>query len=82
MINTENLIKVKDHPNHYRDPRSKAIINIDITSRQNYVNQKTLALKTVGTTERLQEEMGSIKKELSELKDMLSTLISQTKIDK
>jgi hypothetical protein len=82
MINKDNLVKVKDHPNHYRDPRSKAILVVDSVSRQNYVNQKTLALRTVGTTERLQSEMQGMREELRELKDLLRSLVNNSTSDK
>ena len=81
MINNQ-VLKVKDHPTLYRDPNSKAILVVDQTSRQNYINQRTLALKTSETTDNLQAEMTNMKQELGELKDMLRILISQSKTDK
>lgn len=78
----KHVIKVKDHPTLYRDPNSKAILVVDQVSRQNYINQRTLAQKTANSTEDLQKEMSSMKQELGELKDMLRILISQSKTDK
>ena len=78
MINKQ-VLKVKDHPTLYRDPNSKAILVVDQVSRQNYINQRTLAQKTANSTESLEKEMLSMKQELGELKDMLRTLISQSK---
>jgi len=77
-----NVLKVRDHPTLYRDPNSKAILVVDQVARQNYINQRTLAQKTVNSTESLEKEMSSMKQELGELKDMLRTLISQSKTDK
>jgi hypothetical protein len=76
------MIKVKDHPTLYRDPNSKAILVVDQVSRQNYINQRTLAQKAADSTESLQKEMSNMKQELGELKEMLRTLISQSKTDK
>ena len=76
------VLKVKDHPTLYRDPNSKAILVVDQVSRQNYINQRTLAQKAAATTENLQTEMSSMKQELFELKEMLRILIGQTKTDK
>ena len=76
------VLKVRDHPTLFRDPKSKAILVVDQVSRQNYINQRTLAQKTVETADSLQAEMSNMKQELSELKDMLRTLISQSKTDK
>ena len=81
MINKQ-VIKVKDHPTLYRDPNSKAILVVDQVSRQNYINQRTLAQKSMQTADSLQEEMSNMKQELGELKDMLRILISQLKTDK
>jgi len=81
MINNQ-VLKVRDHPTLYRDPNSKAILVVDQVSRQNYINQRTLAQKSANSTESLEKEMSSMKQELSELKDMLRTLISQSKTDK
>ena len=81
MINN-SVLKVRDHPTLFRDPNSKAILVVDQTSRQNYINQRTLALKTAETADNLQAEMTNMKQELGELKDMLRILISQSKTDK
>ena len=78
----KQVIKVKDHPTLYRDPNSKAILVVDQVSRQNYINQRTLAQKTAETADNLQAEMSNVKQELGELKDMLRILISQSKTDK
>ena len=81
MINN-SVLKVRDHPTLYRDPNSKAILVVDQTSRQNYINQRTLAQKTASSTESLEKEMSNMKQELGELKDMLRILISHSKTDK
>ena len=81
MINNQ-VLKVRDHPTLYRDPNSKAILVVDQTSRQNYINQRTLAQRTASSTESLEKEMSNMKQELGELKDMLRILISQSKTDK
>ena len=81
MIN-KSVLKVKDHPTMYRDPNSKAILVVDQVSRQNYINQRTLAQKTANSTESIEKEMSNMKQELNELKDMLRILIGQSKTDK
>ena len=81
MINKQ-VLKVRDHPTLYRDPNSKAILVVDQVSRQNYINQRTLAQKSMQTADSLQEEMSNMKQELGELKDMLRILIIQSKTDK
>ena len=80
MINT--VLKVRDHPTLYRDPNSKAILVVDQVARQNYINQRTLAQNSANSAESLEKEMSNMKQELGELKDLLRTLISQSKTDK
>lgn len=77
MIN-KSVLKVKDHPTFFRDPNSKAILVVDQTARQNYLNQKALAQRTADSTENLQEEMNNMKQELTELKAMLRFLIDNS----
>ena len=81
MINRQ-VLKVKDHPTLFRDPNSKAILVVDQTARQNYINQRAIAQRNEQTSESLQAEMSNMKQELGELKDMLRILISQSKTDK
>jgi hypothetical protein len=81
MINRQ-VLKVKDHPTLFRDPNSKAILVVDLTARQNYINQRAIAQRNVQTSESLQAEMSSMKQELNELKDMLRIFIGQSKTDK
>ena len=81
MINN-SVLKVRDHPTLFRDPNSKAILVVDQTSRQNYINQRTLAQKAADSSDNLQNEMSNMKQELGELKEMLRILISQSKTDK
>ena len=78
----KQVLKVKDHPTLYRDPNSKAILVVDQTARQNYINQRTLAKKALESTDNLQAEMSSMKQELSELKEMLHILIGRSNSDK
>ena len=81
MIN-RSVMKVKDHPTLFRDPDSKAILVVDQNARQNYINQRTIAQKNVQASDSLRAEMSDMKQELSELKDMLRILISQSKMNK
>ena len=78
----KQVLKVKDHPTLYRDPNSKAILVVDQTARQNYINQRTPAQKSVETAETMQVEMSNMKQELSELKEMLRILIGKNSTDK
>jgi len=75
----ENLIKVKDHPNLFRDPKSKAIIVLDEKARSNYSNQKRLAEKVVSDTSTLNNKVEKLENDISQIKEMLSNLINNNK---
>lgn len=70
-----NLIKVKDHPNLYRDPKTKAIMVIDPKGRYNYQNQKAILQKTSESTVSLKLEVDELKGEIKEIKEMLHNLV-------
>jgi hypothetical protein len=77
-----NLIKVKDQPNFYRDPNSKAILVLDQTTRQNYINQRTLAQNAVKGNEDLKQEVDNLKNEISDIKSMLNQILNRFESDK
>ena len=72
-----NLIKVKDQPNFYRDPNSKAILVLDQTTRQNYINQRTLAQNALQGNEKLKQEVDNLKNEISDIKSMLNQILNK-----
>jgi hypothetical protein len=72
-----NLIKVKDQPNFFRDPNSKAIMVIDQNARQNYINQRTLAQNAVKGSEELKQEVDNLKNEISDIKSMLNQILNK-----
>jgi hypothetical protein len=77
-----NLIKVKDQPNFFRDPNSKAILVLDQTTRQNYINQRTLAQNAVKGNEDLKQEVDNLKNEISDIKSMLNQILNRFEADK
>jgi len=77
-----NLIKVKDQPNFFRDPNSKAIMVIDQNARQNYINQRTLAQNAVKGSEELKQEVNTLKNEISDIKSMLNQILNRFESDK
>jgi len=72
-----NLIKVKDQPNFFRDPNSKAIMVIDQNARQNYINQRALAQNAVKGNEDLKQEVDNLKNEISDIKSMLNQILNK-----
>jgi len=72
-----NLIKVKDQPNFYRDLNSKAILVLDQTTRQNYINQRTLAQNALQDNKELKQEVDNLKNEISDIKSMLNQILNK-----
>lgn len=76
MIDNQ-VLKVKDHPTLYRDPNSKAILVVDQTARQNYLNQRAVAARALGETEKLNTEISNLKDEITDIKTLLSQISSK-----
>jgi len=69
-----NKIKVKDELNLYRDSKTNAIINTDMQAYNNYINAKNVKEREMKKIENLENEITSIKDDLSEIKDLLRNL--------
>ena len=57
-------IKVKDHPNLERDPKTNAIVSTDDTGYQKYMNQKEIIQRQQDRIEYLESEIIVIKQML------------------
>ena len=57
-------IKVKDHPNLERDPKTNAIVSTDETGYQKYMNQKAIIQRQQDRIEYLESEIIVIKQML------------------
>jgi len=67
------MIKVKDFPHLVRDPKSKAIVNIDKNAYYEY-NQKNLVKDNMA---RMDNEINTIKQSVNEIKDLLTKLVEK-----
>lgn len=66
-------LKVKEHPGLVRDSRSKAIINIDNDSRQEYQNKRLLQEKI----QSLSSDVESLKGSIKNIEEMLLTALKR-----
>ena len=62
--------KVEGNDSLIRDGSSKAIINTNAKEYQNYVEKRNMMAKQ-------KQEIDSLKKDMSEIKEMLATLIGK-----
>jgi hypothetical protein len=63
-------LKVQGNDSLVRDTSSKAIINTNAKEYQNYVEKRNMMAKQ-------KQEIDSLKKDMSEIKEMLATLIGK-----
>ena len=63
-------LKVEGNDSLIRDGSSKAIINTNVKEYQNYVEKRNMMAKQ-------KQEIDSLKKDMSEIKEMLATLIGK-----
>lgn len=70
------MIPVKGHPELYRDERTGAILNLDNTSYQNYIQNKNMK-----EAQKLSQknEIEQLKKDVSEIKSLLMELINESR---
>jgi hypothetical protein len=65
-------VKVKDHDDLVRDTQTKAVLNSDLTSLQAYKQRRDALRKK-------DNELESLKEEVSELKDLVHKLLAEKK---
>lgn len=70
------MIPVKGHPELYRDEKTGAILNLDNTSYQNYIQNKNLK-----EAQKLsqKQEIEQLKNDVSEIKSLLMELINESR---
>jgi len=66
MIKTEN-------PDYIRDDSNHALINTNVNAYKNYVQQRQAQKKVID----IEDEVGNLKKDVTEIKEMLMILIKQ-----
>ena len=66
MIKTENQDYIRDNTNH-------ALINTNVNAYKHYVQQRESQKKVVG----IEHEVDTLKKDVTEIKEMLMILIKQ-----
>ena len=72
-----DYLKVDGNDNLVRDTSSKAIINTNVKEYYSYVEKRNTILKQRQELDKQSEEITNLKKDMSEIKDMLSILIGK-----
>lgn len=71
-------IKVENHPNLYRDANTNMIINSDSSSYNSYISMKKNKENEKKRIEKLESDIGEVKNDLSEIKELLRNLAKWT----
>lgn len=71
-------VQVKGHSGLVRDTESNALINVDKTSIQQAREKKELRQKKRHEEQKLHQRVESMESDISEIKRMLQTILTQT----
>lgn len=70
-----NLIRVEDHENLRRDPRTNAIIDINNDAYERYLQQKYSKQLQQQRLDHLENKINNFESDLSEIKHLLQQLL-------
>ena len=70
-------LKVEGNDSLVRDTSNKAIINTNVKEYYSYVEKRNMMLKQKQELDKQSQEITNLKKDMSEIKDMLSILIGK-----
>jgi hypothetical protein len=70
-----NLIRVEDHENLRRDPRTNAIVDVNVDAYENYVQSKNRRQQQQQRLDHLENKINNFETDLSEIKHLLQQLL-------
>jgi hypothetical protein len=73
------FVKIQDKESLVRDMTSGAIINTDTAEYQNYLIRRSASMKMKEQVQQNSEEIAEIKNDISEIKQLLISLINKDK---
>jgi len=76
VLSEKALMKVENEIGLYRDPVSKVIINKDDISYNKYLQNRQRLINAQQQVEKNTTDINDIKKEVSEIKSMLVTILA------
>ena len=69
------FVKVKDHENLLRDPRSNSIVNTNVGEYEEYIARRDAAEKAKNSEVTMKEDLDNLKGEINEIKSLLKELV-------
>lgn len=74
-----NYYKVEGHSNLLRDVETNAILNTNMTEYNNYINLKKVKENENKRVENIENDLASLKDDLSEIKNLLRSFVNESK---
>ncbi len=68
-------VKVKDHSNLVRDPKTQSIINTNKSGYDEYIARRDSAKQSDQKSQSMEEDLANLKGEIGEIKDLLHQLV-------
>jgi hypothetical protein len=72
-------LKVDQHNHLYRDPKTNAIINRNMSEYQEYISRKNIKSEENQKIQNLESDIADMKDDLNEIKNLLRGLINESK---
>ena len=69
------FVKVKDHENLLRDPRSNSIVNTNVGEYEDYLARRDAAEKAKSSEVSMKDDLDNLKGEINEIKSLLKELV-------
>jgi len=74
-----DYLKVDGYSHLYRDPRTNSIINRNMSEYQEYLSRKNMKNEEYQKIQNLESDVVNIKNDLSEIKNLLRSLINESR---
>ena len=74
-----NYLKVKGHDHLIRDPKTNSIINTNMSEYNEYISRRDSKLKENEKVNNLESDITNIKGDLNEIKNLLRSLINESR---
>ena len=68
-------VKVKDHVNLLRDPKTNTIVNTDTSSYNEYIARRNAKKEEDQKSQSIEDDLANLKGEINEIKDLLHQLV-------
>jgi hypothetical protein len=69
-----NYSRVQGYEHLIRDETTKSIININVSEYENYMQMKTIKEKETQKIQKIEDDLGSLKNDIDEIKNLLRNL--------